>query len=196
MEYNLDMEEIEVKFLGIDPVEIEKKLISLGAGKIYDRVFRDRVFDFPDWRLNDANSWLRLRDKGDKITLSLKKRLGVEKGQNDQGMEELETIVDNFEMTTKILEKLGMIQKFNQEKRRVHFIINNVDVDIDYYPLIPPHLEIEGKNWDEVRGVAERLGLNWNDRKKMSAMQVFEIYGVNEKDYGVINFDKQVKRDE
>jgi len=44
------MEEIEVKFLDIDPEVLERNLLALGGKRIYDRIFRDRVFDFPDWR--------------------------------------------------------------------------------------------------------------------------------------------------
>ena len=116
----MDMEEIEVKFLGIDPAEIEKKLLSLGALKKYDRIFKDRVFDFTWWPLDANYSWLRLRDKGDKLTLSYKRRFGIDKDADDGGMEEVEIKVDDFEKTTLLLEKIGMVQKFNEEKRRVH----------------------------------------------------------------------------
>lgn len=34
------MEEFEVKYLDIDPDEIEQKLVALGAKKMFDRVYR------------------------------------------------------------------------------------------------------------------------------------------------------------
>lgn len=188
------MEEIEVKFLDIDPKQVEKKLLNLGAKRLYDRVFKDRVFDYPGWPLDKKSSWLRLRDKGDKITLSFKKRLGVIKGQNDKGMEENEITVNSFEETSEILGKIGMVQKFNEEKRRVHFILNDLEIDIDCWPLIPPLLEIEAKDWESVEQIAQKLGFSWEDKKITSAMQVYEIYGINAKDYLVLTFDKQIKR--
>ena len=187
------MEEIEVKFLHIDPKEVEKRLLGLGAEKKYDRVFRDRVFDFPGWPLDAKKSWLRLRDKGDKITLSFKKRFGISK-TGDAGLEEVEIGVDDFEATTLILEKIGMIQKFNEEKRRVHFEVDGVDVDIDTWPLMPPYLEIEGEEWGEVRKVADSLGMEWEKRRTTGAMQIYREYGIEEKDYSVLTFDRQVKR--
>jgi adenylate cyclase class 2 len=189
------MEEIEVKFLDIDSDKIEKTLSSLGAHKIYDRIFKDRVFDFLGWPLDAKASWLRLRDKGDKITLSFKKRLGVVKGRDDKGMEEVEIVVNDFEETSKLLESIGMIQKFNEEKRRIHFGLDEVDIDIDTWPMIPTYLEIEGKNWQEVKDVAQKMGLKWENNKKMSGMQVYELYGIREKDYSIITFDKQIKRE-
>lgn len=188
------MEEIEAKFLNIDPQKIEETLLKLGAKKIYDRVFKDRVFDYPGWPLDTKASWLRLRDKGDEITLSFKKRVGVVKGKNDRGMEEIEINVNDFKKTSDLLESIGMIQKFNEEKRRVHFKLGSVDIDIDTWPMIPTYLEIEGKNWDDVKKVAGKLGLKWKDKKKMAAMQVYRLYGIEEKDYSIITFDKQIKR--
>ncbi len=190
------MEEIEVKFLGIDPAEIEKKLLSLGALKKYDRIFKDRVFDFTGWPLDANYSWLRLRDKGDKLTLSYKRRFGIDKDANDGGMEEVEIKVDDFEKTTLLLEKIGMVQKFNEEKRRVHFELDGVDVDIDTWPLLEPYIEIEGNSWDKVQEMAEKLGLDWNDRKMLAAMQIYELKGINEKEYSVLTFDKQIRRNE
>lgn len=187
------MEEIEAKFLNIDADAIEKKLLALGATKKYDRVFRDRVFDFPGWPLDADKAWLRLRDKGDKITLSFKQRFGTSEA-GDAGMDEVEIVVDDFENTSNILSKIGMVVKFDQEKRRVHYKLDGVEVDIDTYPLIPTLLEIEGKNWDEVKNTAKKLGLEWSDRKQFSGMQVYDEYGISLKDYLVMTFEKQDKR--
>jgi len=187
------MEEIEVKFLDIDVAEVQQKLKILGAMKKYDRVFRDRIFDFPGWPLDADSSWLRLRDKGDKITLSFKRRFGISEA-GDAGMEETEIVVDDFERTSTLLLKLGMEIKFDEEKRRVHFELEEMEVDIDTWPLIPSYLEIEAKNWKQVREMADKLGLVWSERKQCAAMQVFEKYGVREKDYRILAFDKQVKR--
>ena len=42
------MEEFEVKFLEIDVPNMEEKLLSIGAKKTLDYLYRRRVFDFPD----------------------------------------------------------------------------------------------------------------------------------------------------
>ncbi len=107
-------EEIEVKFLNVNPTSLEAKLLEAGAGKVGDFFYRRRVFDYPDWRLDKAHSWLRLRDEGEKITLSFKKRLGAEKHDgtgNDDGMEETEIIVNDFEKTAQLLLGIGFIEK-------------------------------------------------------------------------------------
>ena len=46
------MEEVEVKFLDINPDSLIKKLENLGAKKVFERFYRRRIFDYPDGRLN------------------------------------------------------------------------------------------------------------------------------------------------
>ncbi len=46
------MKEIEVKFLDINPDLMEQKLIKIGAKKVFDRIFKVKVFDWSDLRLN------------------------------------------------------------------------------------------------------------------------------------------------
>ncbi len=190
----VNMEEIEVKFLDIVPEDIEKKVLSLGGKKVYDRVYVDKVFDYPDWRLNSNNAWIRLRDKGDKITLTYKQRFGEGENGNDKGMYEVEFGVSDFDKVTEFFKKIGMIQKFHEEKRCVHFLLNEVEVNIDTWPLMPSYVEIEGNNWSEVQTIAESLGFDWKKRVILSGMQVYEKYGINESEYEVLTFSEQKKR--
>lgn len=92
------MEEIEVKYLDINLKEIQNKLIEIGAKKISEFILRQKVYDYPDLRLNKTGAWVRLREEGGKVTLAYKRRLGIKDGiQNDDGMEEIETEVGSFE---------------------------------------------------------------------------------------------------
>jgi adenylate cyclase class IV len=71
-----------------------------------DIFYRYTAFDFPDYRLNKGNSWIRLRDDGEKVKLTYKKRLGVishDGSSNDSGMEKIETEVKDYENTIEIL---------------------------------------------------------------------------------------------
>ena len=68
------MEEIEVKFLDINPAAIQERLKNIGANKVGQYFYRRRVFDYPDLRLDKQGAWIRLRDEGDKITLTFKQR--------------------------------------------------------------------------------------------------------------------------
>jgi len=191
-------EEYEVKFINVDPKTIQTKLKKLGAKKIFDRIYKIYVFDYPDFRLDDQHSWVRLRDEGDKITLTFKRRLSTEKefsGKNDKGMEEYETVVSDFEATHKIFMNIGMIQKFYEEKRRVRYILDDMEFDLDFCPGLDPYLEIESNSWANVDKAIELLGLDINDKKIFSTSQIYKLKGIRMLDYKELSFRGMFLRD-
>jgi len=191
------MEEFEVKFLNIDPDSIETKLVALGATKKFDRIFHRAVFDYADLRLDKAAAWVRVRDEGEQVTLSFKQRLNADQSNvhaNDTGMVEEEVVVSDFETACKILRHIGLADKFFMENRRVQYHLDGVEVDIEYWPLIKPYIEIEGKSWAEVDKTILSLGLNPDDKKIFSTTQIYEQQGIRDKDYQILTFDRQVKK--
>lgn len=190
-------EEIEVNILNIDIKKLEKKLSDINAVRIKEIFFKSTSFDFPGYPLDKDMSWVRLRDDGKKITLAYKKRLGVTgiKGQNDAGMEEIEVEVSSYEDTITFLKKIGMVEKFSQEKKRITWKKGDVTYDIDTWPRLKPYLEIEAKSWKEVDDAVLELGFELKDKVICSATQVYEMNGINDKDYVIMNFDKWIKRD-
>ncbi len=189
------MEEIEVKFLNIDAAAMADKLESLGAKKLFDRIYRVITFDYPDLRLNEQAAWVRLRDEGEQVTLAFKQRLGTGKsGENDKGMLEHETVVSNFDQTAEIMRKIGLTEKFNEEKRRIRYVHNGIEYDIDEMPLLKPYLEIEASSWEEIDAAIKLLELDDKDKKICSAFQIYEQAGINMLDYKILTFKKQIKR--
>ena len=193
------MEEIEVKFLNINPEEIQKKLEKIGAKKVGEYFYRRRVFDYPDFRLDKQGAWIRVRDEGDKITLNLKRRLGVKTHDgttSDEGMEEIEIIVSDFEKTAAFLLAVGFIEKFYQETKRIRWMKGDIEFDIDTWPQLNPYLEIEAPSWGKIDEAIKMLGLNIKDKKIFSTNQIYKLKGINELDYKRIAFDGFVKREE
>jgi len=191
------MEEIEVKFLNISPKEIEKKLKEAGAEKVFDKVYRRKVFDYPDLRLNDRGAYLRLRDEGDKITLTFKQRLGVKSHDgktNDEGMEEIEIKVSDFEKTAELLTKMGLKEKFYEENRRIRHQLGDIEFDIDFWPLLDPYLEIEAPSWEKIDEAIKLLKLDPKDKKIFSTYQVYQLKGIDENDYQILTFEKTIKK--
>ena len=65
--------EIEAKFPDIDPVDLRGRLKKIGATQKHPEVLMKRkTFDLPDNSLYAIGGWIRVRDEGDKITLSYK----------------------------------------------------------------------------------------------------------------------------
>lgn len=189
------MEEKEVKFLDIDIEILEKKLHSIGAKKMFTVLYKRKVFDYPDLRLNKEASWVRLRDEGDKTTLTFKKRLGVGSSvHGDTGMEEIEITVDDFSKTVLVLERIGLREKFYEENKRTRYVLNDIHFDIDTWPLLPPYLEIEADSWSNVDKAIILLGLDPKEKKICSTHQIYTLYGYNEDDYSSLTFDTVIKK--
>lgn len=194
--YTCFVQEIEIKFLNIDRINLEQKLISIGAKKVADYHYRRVLFDYPDFSLDNKGSWLRLRDEGDKITLAFKQRLGrnTHSLKGDEGMYERETTVGDFDAIREILLNTCLIEKMYQENKRTRYIFDGVECDIDTWPLLNPYLEIEGENWKKVYAVAERLGFKKEDAKIFSAHQVYKLQGIDDRNYTRLTFEEQIER--
>ncbi len=77
--------------------------------------------DFKDDLLHKLGSWVRLRDEGDKITLTHKIH---SKSKKDQlKIEEFEITVNNFDDAVIFLESLNMKVKTYQENYRENWIL-------------------------------------------------------------------------
>ena len=191
------MEEKEVKFLNINPEGIEKKLKKIGAKKIFKKLYKRRVFDYPDLRFNKLGAYIRLRDEGDKITLTFKQRIGAKTHDgttNDEGMEEVEINVSDFGKTNEFLRKIGLEEKFYEENERIRYQLNDIEFDIDSWPLLEPYLEIEAPSWQKIERAIKLLELDPKDKKIFSTYQVYQLKGINENDYKILTFDKIVKK--
>lgn len=192
-------EEIEAVYLEIDKDDIERQLSGIGAEKVGDFFYRHTTFDYPDYRLNTDNSWIRLRDEDGIIMLAFKKRLGVtsqDGSTNDEGMEEVEMVVDDYETTKAFLTKIGLIEKNEGEKKRTRWKMGETEFDIDTWPGIPTLLEIEAPSWEEVDAASKALGLRKEDRKICSANQVYRMYGISVSEYRRIAFDGMVLKND
>ena len=190
-------EEIEAVYLDINKEEIEKELRAIGAEKTGDIFYRHSSYDYPDLRLDKDNSWIRLRDEGDKIILAFKKRLGVtsqDGSTNDDGMEEIELEVSSYEETAHFLKKIGMVEKHEAEKKRSRWQKREIIFDIDTWPSIPTLLEIEGPSWEEVDSAARLLNLDPENKKVCSVNQIYKIYGLDVDDYLKISFGGLIKK--
>src|SRR5258708_1220040 len=105
------MEEFEIKFLEVNVPELEKKLLQIGAKKVAEYNYIRVLMDYPDYRMNKADSWVRLRTDGKESTLTYKQRLGAKSEDGsipDEGMKEIEVAVSDYEKTFEIFKAIGL----------------------------------------------------------------------------------------
>lgn len=158
--------EIEERVLEVDVEKTIAKLESLGAKKVGEWHQKRFVYDFNPIR---ENEWIRLRTNGEKVTLTYK---NIEDVSLD-GTKELEIEVEDFEKTNELLKILGYEPKAYQENKRIRYFLNGTEIDIDFWPLIPAYMEIEGKSKAEVGEIERLLEI---DKEKITYLNCFDIY--------------------
>ena len=162
--------EYEVRILEIDVEKVIQKLESLSATFEWDLLQRRYVYDFIP---KVDGKWIRLRTNGKKTTLTIKNLVSSE----IDGTQELEIEVDNFDRANLILKELGYEAKAYQENRRIQYILNGVEIDIDSWPRIPSYLEIEGASEEAVYHVVDVLGYSKEDCTTRDVKGIYLDYG-------------------
>jgi predicted adenylyl cyclase CyaB len=169
--------EIEVKILDIDRTVIERRLIELGARKVFDGKIHAVYFDLPDQRLRASGLTLRLRSEGPKAVLTLKSDV---RNPEAKEREERETEVGDFTVMRGILETLGFSPWLEMKKHRTSYALPDGHVEIDRYQdefdYIPEFLEIEGRDMKSVRLIAAALGFGKDDCRPWDAVQLAAHY--------------------
>lgn len=180
--------EYEVRILDINKDEIIQKLEKIGAKKIAEFDYKRRVYNFNP---PTDHKWIRLRTDGNKTTLTIKK---VESFSID-GTKEMEIEVSNFEETNRMLEELGYKSHTYQENKRIRYIFNDVEFDIDSWPYIPTYLEIEGKSEESVKKMIDLLEVDKEKATSLDVQGVFKkYYNIDIADVPVVKFDEPLDK--
>ena len=173
------MDEVEVKILEINKNQIEEKLSSIGAKKVFDGDILTVIFDFEDGSIRKEKNVLRLRQDSQKTELTYKK---IRFTNNAKIAEEYSVEVSDFEIMVKILQNLGLSVVEKMNKHRVSYKLDNVRFDIDRYygayGFIPEFLEIEGEI-DLIHKYATLLGFEIEDCLPWSTQDLIRKYSKN-----------------
>ncbi|MFC1649221.1 class IV adenylate cyclase [Patescibacteria group bacterium] len=151
--------EFEATFPDVNKNEFRTKLKRVGAKLVRSEFLQKRiVFHLPSGH-KIKGGWLRVRDEGDKVTMSLK----VIAGKNIEDQKEIMIVVDDFEKAKELLVSIGCIEKAFQENKRELWDLDGVEVAIDEWPYLEPFVEIEGPSEKIVKAVSEKLGFDWSE---------------------------------
>lgn len=144
----------------------------------------------------NPNKWIRLRANGKKAELTIKHISSSKEMINGimqygiDSINEYEVAVDSFEKTDEILNALGFYHRSYQEKKRSTYLHPDHDLEIviDSWPMIPPYMEIEGSDVNEIMDFAKSLGFTAEDVLVCNTADVYEKYGLNIFDYKELKF--------
>ncbi len=177
--------EIEERVLEIDTEEVIKKLDDLGAVKAGEWFQKRFTYDFNPKR---EGEWLRLRTNGEETTFTYK---NVESRDID-GTKELEIVVSDFENTNKMLEILGYKPKNYQENKRIRYYLNDVEIDIDTWPMIPTYMEFEADSIEKIKEIEELLKVDKNKITTLFCDDIAkEIYGIDINSFKELKFKEE-----
>ena len=177
--------EFEVKVLEIDLDKIRLKLRDLGAQFVGEGKMRRYVYDFSPIR---KNSWVRLRDEGGNVNLTVKEI------QDDgvDGTKELEVAVGDFDKMHLMLQKLGYVARAYQENWRESYLYNGVMLELDSWPMIPAYLEIEAASEIAVMEVLKELNLDESKVTSENTTKVYARYGIDIHAFKELRFENEI----
>ena len=151
--------EFEATFTGIDKEVVRAKLGEVGGTMVKkETLMRRSVFNPP---VAIPGGWMRVRDEGGAITMSLK----VVNGDAIEDQKEVMVTVDDFDKAVDFLLAIGAEKKAYQETLREAWTLNGAEITIDTWPGLRPFVEVEAHDEATVRAASELLGFNYGDAK-------------------------------
>ena len=106
------------------------------------------------------------------------------------GTKEIEIEVSDFDKCNFILNELGYEARSYQENRRITYLLDGVEIDIDMWPYLPTYIEIEGKNEQEVLEITKKLGYSKDEITTLDVDSIYKKYGYD------LNKIKELKLEE
>jgi len=144
--------EIELKFLLEVPVKDFIRNLNASAERVYQKTV---MFDNGEELMQKTNGRIRLRQTGDKVSLSYKLPLAAETVKKEI---EWETNIDSWQVGEKLLKAMGFHETTAYEKYRTSFDYGEVKIEIDEYPF-SNFVEIEGDE-ELAKEVAIKIGFD------------------------------------
>lgn len=169
--------ELEIKVLNINIEEIEEKLKAKGAEFLGVEIQKNHTFA-PKNAKEFSNGYLRIRektvdDKREATELTFKEV--VDNKDNIRVNNEYTTTINSTSNMIKILEEIGLVERYVGDKKRISYNYRGqrFDIDIwskDVYP--DPYMEIEFTNVNLMEEILDEFEI---DRKNVTNESINEL---------------------
>lgn len=203
IKYDTALEKLRLLFFEIDNMIdlVDRKLLNelvgvdsfeklLDKDDLVDILNREDFDSFMKRYGNNDKKWIRVRQTNDKVTIAVKHILAPDNSHLQQLMEN-EIEVASINQANSLLEALGFSYKSYQEKRRVTYLLDNHEIDIDTWPGIPTYFEVEGTSYDDLVTILDRLGYTIEDTISCTADEVYKKYGKSMFDKRELLFEEE-----
>jgi predicted adenylyl cyclase CyaB len=151
--------------------DVIKILKKMNAKKIGTFLYKVMVFIPP----NKNNDYLRVRDEGNRVTLTYKTTNPKNKYQNEE-----EIIINDFQSGVNILLSLGATKKYYYEKIREIWNYQNSEIVFDHQPALPCLMEIESKSGNEsnISIITNAIKVKKNNPRILGKDIYYKIFGI------------------
>jgi adenylate cyclase class 2 len=168
--------EFEATYIDIDVEKIKGALVANGATLTKEEFLQRRcVFRLPKETATEHN-FLRVRDEGGKVSLTLKDVTG----KTIDGQKEIQFNIDDFEGAVSLLSTIGCEKKSFQESRREVWNIGDTEIVFDTWPFLETYIEIEGPDEEAVKEVSAKLGMDYGNALFCTVDEIYKMkYGVS-----------------
>jgi len=170
--------EIEAKFFPVDPETIRATLRDNGAECVHPERLMRRVLYRKTENPGIGGDYLRVRDEGDCVRVSLK--IHAREGGAVSDQREIDVVTEDFDRSVLLMDSLGFRKTNYQENRRETWRLGGGEITIDWWPGLEPYVEIEAATEPELELMAGLLGFEWNARRVGSVAYLYaDAYGMD-----------------
>lgn len=167
--------EYEATFPNVDKNVMRDIFREYNATLQQSEFLQRRVVFSPPSGHEIPGGWLRVRDEGTQITMSLK----IVDGNKIENQQELVLRVSNFDEAVELLKTIGCQQKAYQENRRERWAFAECEVTIDTWPFLETFVEIEGPTEEAVKLASQKLGFDFSQALFCSVDTLYSMkYGL------------------
>ncbi len=169
--------EIEAKFLVASAADLRSRLAAINAVLTHPERQLRRVLFLKKQNPQLQGDYLRVRDEGDVIRMSLK--IHAQEGDPVATQRELDITTSDFDRSVELLKNIGCTATNYQENLRETWMLDGSEIVIDTWPGLDPYVEIEAPSENDLRRIAESLGFDWEKRIVSHVAHIYAItYGI------------------
>lgn len=168
-----------MKIVDVDVKELKRQL-STHEARFVEKVLMKR-WVFVITQKKGEESFIRVRTDGKKSFLAYKFR----KGEGLRNTNEIETSIGDFDKTALIISKT-VKERHYQENRREIYSYKGLEIDINYWPKVPPFIEIEGNSVRQIYKSINDLKIKGKLLGNVSMVQLYRYYGKDLHSYEIL----------
>lgn len=169
--------EIEVKVLEINKKELEKKLVAVGAKKIFsnNKIVQE---SYKNKELQKKRASIRVRQIGKELYITFKEFKEIK--QNVKNCKEIEfQVSSDFKTVQDMFGSLGLERYHRIEKVRTTYTLGTTTFDIDTISKpfkIPTYYEIEVKDYKDIDKILKLLKIPKNKALPWGTKKLLKYY--------------------